>query len=210
MGNVIVSNETKQKIQNAILARPGEYISGNDLGKQFGVSRYVIRREFFNVAKKTGGHIETCNKRGLMYIPAAKKPTVEEEMQKSVDDAVEAFTEIQEKEHAKKDGFTIAEATEYLGLDRSTLYNWMRNGSLKYTTIGRTRYISSEELERIEKERTGSFPRPKSIVEDVKKTMLRIDSDRRLENLEHEILVLRTKVEIYERLIFGEMKGDQK
>lgn len=262
-----ISEATKDKIRSFILHRPGEYMLPNDIAKMFNVTAPTVKAQFHFVAATNGGHTDAIRRKGMAYIPMKKEPTVEEVMQKSIDDAVEAFSTrdpdqdklnaaIAEailsgdcKPHPKEridipvsDGWTINEAAEYFGVTHEAVRTRIKRGELKsYKVVNgdRVEYrIKPEAIEEFEKNhkfrkynpqakkvkkedntsmKLGDFSLSNSnekINEKLgEKMSAAIEStdnplEYKLNELLRENLVLRTKVAIYERLIFGKENTD--
>lgn len=261
-----ISEATKDKIRSFIMHRPGEYMLPNDIAKMFHVTAPTVKAQFHFVAATNGGHTDAIRRKGMAYIPMKKEPTVEETMQKSIDDAVEAFSKSQEKErlneaiaeaillgdceqHPKEqidistsDGWTIQEAADYFGVSHEAVRNRIKRGELKsYKVVNgdRVEYrIKPEAIEEFEKNhkfrkynpqakkvkkedntsmKLGDFSLSNSnekINEKLgEKMSAAIEStdnplEYKLNELLRENLVLRTKVAIYERLIFGKENTD--
>jgi excisionase family DNA binding protein len=173
-----ISEATKDKIRSFILHRPGEYMLPNDIAKMFHVTAPTVKAQFHFVAATNGGHTDAIRRKGMAYIPMKKEPTVEETMQKSIDDAVEAFskrdpdqdklnTAIAEailsgdcKQHPKEridisNDWTIKEAAEYFGVTHETIRKRVINGEIKsYKVLIKGRYetrIKAEDIEEFEK-----------------------------------------------------------
>jgi len=182
-----ISEATKDKIRSFILHRPGEYMLPNDIAKMFHVTAPTVKAQFHFVAATNGGHTDAIRRKGMAYIPMKKEPTVEETMQKSIDDAVEAFSKSQEKErlnesiaaailvgdckqHPKEridisNDWTIEEAAEYFGVTHETIRKRVINGEIKsYKVFIKGRYetrIKPEDIEEFEK--TCKFKKHKKV-----------------------------------------------
>lgn len=63
--------------------------------------------------------------------------------------------------------YTVMQAADYLGVDRATLYAWMRKGELSWVTVGSRRRITETELKRI--------VRPGNVVSDQENTEKNIE-----------------------------------
>lgn len=253
-----ISEATKDKIRSFIMHRPGEYMLPNDIAKMFNVTAPTVKAQFHFVAATNGGHTDAIRRKGMAYIPMKKEPTVDETMQKSIDDAVEAFSKMDPdqdklnaaiaeailsgdcKQHPKEridistsDGWTINEAAEYFGVSHEAVRNRIKRGQIKYHKVvngDRVEYrIKPEDIEEFEKmhhfrkynlsvkkvKNDKKVKKEDTVVEktkeDIAAEVLGLPDQAtcdKLKELEQENLVLRTKVAIYERLIFGKENTD--
>lgn len=242
---MVTAEKTKEKVRKFILNRPGEYMRPNDIAKMFGTTVPTVKAQFHFVAATNGGHTDAVKNRGMAYIPMKEETTVEEAMQKSVDNAVKVFSKrdpdqdklnaaIAEailsgdcKQHPKEridistsEGWTINEAAEYFGVSHEAVRTRIKRGELRsYKVVNgdRVEYrIKPEAIEEFEKNHKFRKYSPrtkkeepvmkKNTKEDVAAEALGLPSKAacdRLTELERENLVLRTKVEIYERFLFA-------
>ena len=58
----------------------------------------------------------------------------------------DAFTKVRNREKKDETFFTLAEAAEYAGVSRKTIYNWARKGCFPWTKVGRVVRIPSNEF----------------------------------------------------------------